>query len=199
MMKPVFGEDGLATVAGNLRVFYFDQITHEYTGWSDEYIHEGVSMPGYSTDIDPGVDVAGKVSVFESGKWILKEDHRGEVVYSTTDGMPCVVDFIGIIDEGYTSTAPFTQYDKWDGEKWVTDVTAEHEANVAAATAEKQARISQANEYMNSKQWPGKAAMGRLKDAEKAQYNTWLDYLDALEAVDTSSAPDINWPVAPQQ
>ncbi|EDJ9408532.1 tail fiber assembly protein, partial [Salmonella enterica] len=25
-----------------------------------------------------------------------------------------------------------------------------------------------------------------------------LDYLDALEAVDTSSAPDINWPVPPE-
>ncbi|MQK17566.1 hypothetical protein EI013_03255 [Escherichia coli] len=29
------------------------------------------------------------------------------------------------------------------------------------------------------------------------QYNSWLDYLDALEAVDTSSAPDINWPTPP--
>ncbi|MFG1167277.1 MULTISPECIES: tail fiber assembly protein, partial [Enterobacteriaceae] len=37
------------------------------------------------------------------------------------------------------------------------------------------------------------AAMGRLKDAEKVQYNAWLDYLDALELVDTSSAPDIEW------
>lgn len=58
--------------------------------------------------------------------------------------------------------------------------------------------VDQANDYMNSKQWPGKAAMGRLKDAEKEQYNLWLDYLDALEAVDTSSAPDINWPESPE-
>ena len=50
---------------------------------------------------------------------------------------------------------------------------------------------------MNSKQWPGKAAMGRLKDSEKAQYNAWLDYLDELEAVDTSKAPEIAWPSPP--
>ncbi|MBU2675015.1 tail fiber assembly protein [Hafnia paralvei] len=68
---------------------------------------------------------------------------------------------------------------------------------VADADAQKQALIDQANVYMNSKQWPGKAAMGRLSDAEKAQYNAWLDYLDALEAVDTSSAPYINWPPIP--
>lgn len=72
-----------------------------------------------------------------------------------------------------------------------------HEEQIAAAELQKQRLTNQANEYMNSKQWPGKAAMGRLKDAEKAQYNLWLDYLDALEAVDTSSAPDIKWPTPP--
>ncbi|MBB9225684.1 tail fiber assembly protein [Escherichia coli] len=69
---------------------------------------------------------------------------------------------------------------------------------IAAADAEKQSRIDQANEYMNSKQWPGKAAMGRLSDADKAQYNAWLDYLDELEGVDTSVAPDITWPDKPE-
>ncbi|MFL3493124.1 tail fiber assembly protein, partial [Citrobacter cronae] len=39
--------------------------------------------------------------------------------------------------------------------------------------------------------------IGRLKGDELTQYNLWLDYLDELEAVDTSSAPDINWPVPP--
>lgn len=69
---------------------------------------------------------------------------------------------------------------------------------IAIAEAQLGYLVDQANDYMNSKQWPGKAAMGRLKDAEKEQYNLWLDYLDALEAVDTSSAPDINWPLSPE-
>ncbi|TGC25270.1 tail fiber assembly protein [Escherichia sp. E1130] len=68
---------------------------------------------------------------------------------------------------------------------------------ISAADVEKQNRIDQANDYMNSKQWPGKAAMGRLSDSDKTQYNARLDYLDALEAVDTSTAPDINWPEKP--
>ncbi|UMR72344.1 tail fiber assembly protein [Escherichia coli] len=72
-----------------------------------------------------------------------------------------------------------------------------HEEQIAIADSQKQLLIDQANEYINSKQWPGKAAMGRLKDAEKVQYNAWLDYLDALEAVDTSTAPDITWPEQP--
>lgn len=72
-----------------------------------------------------------------------------------------------------------------------------HDEFVAAANIEKQERIDEANEYMNSKQWPGKAAIGRLKGDELLQYNLWLDYLDALEVVDTSSAPRIEWPTPP--
>lgn len=73
-----------------------------------------------------------------------------------------------------------------------------HEQLVAIADAEKQSLIDQANEYINSKQWPGKAAMGRLKDSEKIQYNAWLDFLDDIEAVDTSTAPDVTWPKQPE-
>lgn len=80
---------------------------------------------------------------------------------------------------------------------WVDAPEPTHEEQVAASDAEKQSRIEQANAYMDSKQWPGKAAMGRLNDTEKAQYNAWLDYLDALEAVHTSTAPDIQWPTQP--
>lgn len=37
----------------------------------------------------------------------------------------------------------------------------------------------------------------RFKGDELAQYNLWLDYLDALDAVKTTSAPDIKWPTPP--
>lgn len=70
---------------------------------------------------------------------------------------------------------------------------------VAAASAEKQERIGHANDYMNSKQWPGKAALGRLKGDELTQYTVWLDYLDALEAVDSSSVPVVSWPTPPAE
>ncbi|EPM0023842.1 tail fiber assembly protein [Citrobacter farmeri] len=32
----------------------------------------------------------------------------------------------------------------------------------------------------------------RVSDTEKVQYSLWLEYLDILEAVDTSNAPEIN-------
>ena len=198
-MKPVFDNNGLAIQSGEIRCFYYDSFTYEYTGWSDEYINVGVSMPGNSTDIDPGDEVSGMVAVFNGDAWNQQEDHRGETVFSTANGSRVIVDYIGGIRNGFTTAAPVTPYDKWNGSQWVTDADVQHAADVAAADTEKNSRIDQTNDYINSKQWPGKAALGRLKDAEKVQYNMWLDYLDALEAVDTSSAPDINWPESPEE
>lgn len=43
-----------------------------------------------------------------------------------------------------------------------------------------------------------KLALKRIKPAELELLNAWLDYLDLLEAVDTSTAPDIDWPQKPQ-
>ncbi|EMF8441905.1 MULTISPECIES: tail fiber assembly protein [Enterobacter] len=80
---------------------------------------------------------------------------------------------------------------------WADTPPPTHEEQLAAAEAEKQSLLSQANDYINSKQWPGKAAIGRLKGGDLTQYNQWLDYLDALEAVDTSGAPNIKWPTSP--
>lgn len=75
-----------------------------------------------------------------------------------------------------------------------TVITAKESA-ISAAENKKRLLIIEAREYIDSKQWIGKAAISRLKGDELAQYNLWLDYLEALEAVDTSIAPDINWPV----
>lgn len=103
-------------------------------------------------------------------------------------------DFIRPAPEGKYLSAGNDGYPEWADIPPPT-----HDEMVADAEAQKQQLIDQANAYMNSKQWPGKAAMGRLSDADKVQYNAWLDYLDALEAVDTSSAPDVDWPISPAQ
>ncbi|HDU8646485.1 TPA: tail fiber assembly protein [Morganella morganii] len=67
----------------------------------------------------------------------------------------------------------------------------------ARADTEKQLRADEANNRVNGQQWPSKLALGRLSDDEKALFNEWLDYLDAVNAVDTSTAPEIEWPTPP--
>ncbi len=70
---------------------------------------------------------------------------------------------------------------------------------IAQTEAEKQRQIDEANAWINGQQWPSKLALGRLSEDETAQFNEWLDYLDAVSAVDTSTAPDIEWPTPPEQ
>ncbi|MFH3036165.1 tail fiber assembly protein [Enterobacter hormaechei] len=87
----------------------------------------------------------------------------------------------------------------YDGKKFTAPPVPEptHEELVRQAEVEKQALINDANSYIDGNQWPSKLALGRLSDDDKALFNEWLDYLDALGAVDTSTAPNITWPVPP--
>nr|WP_090135259.1 tail fiber assembly protein [Kosakonia oryziphila] len=190
--------DGFASSEGWLDVYHFDRETSEYTGTTNEWISFATSVPAWSTDVAPGESKQGFTQVFDVDKktWGYITDHRGETVYSTASGESSEVDYIGDIADGYVTSAPATVYDKWDGEKWVTDTDAQHAGEVASAKALQEKYIAAANAYMSDRQWPGKAAIGRLKGDELTQYGLWLDYLDALYAVDTS-ATDIEWPSQP--
>ena len=194
-MKPVFDENGMATEPGEIRCYYYDAATSEYIGWSDEYINFGVSMPGHSTDIEPGNDETGYVSVFTGSGWGKEEDHRGNTVYSTEDGEASKVDYIGPIKDGYTSTAPSTPYDKWDGEKWVTDQDAQHAADVEAAAQHKAVLLAEAKETISF--WQTELQLGIISDEDKASLIAWMNYIKAVQEVDTSKALDITWPVTP--
>lgn len=191
-MKPVFDENGLAIEAGNIRCFYFDSVTGEYTGWSDEYIHIGVSMPGNSTDIDPGEDVAGKVSLFNGTGWQLEEDHRGVIVYSLDNKAPSVVDYIGPIKDGFVTAAPTSLFDKWDGKKWVMDVEAQHAADVVAAEQKKVFLLAESNIAITPLQ--DALELDMATDAEKASLLEWKKYRVLLMRVDTAKPV---WPTPP--
>lgn len=195
-MKPVFGEDGHATTPGEVRAYYFDHITGEYTGWSDEFINIGVSMPGCSTDIVPGDEVAGVAQVFTGQIWEEQEDHREKTVYSTTDRKSSVVDYIGPVREGFTLAAPSTPYDKWNGETWVKDAAALKSGQITDAEQERRFLLAEADQI--TADWRTELALGIIDDGDKAKLTVWMKYIKAVKAVDTSTAPDINWPARPE-
>ncbi|WP_437616569.1 tail fiber assembly protein [Erwinia sp. V71] len=46
--------------------------------------------------------------------------------------------------------------------------------------------------------WQTKLLIGRkLTTEETTSLNAWLDYIDSLEALDLTTAPDIEWPESP--
>ena len=183
-MKPVFDDNGLATAPGNVRCYYYNPETGEYTGWSDEFINVGVSMPGDSTDIDPGEAFPGKVSLFTGTDWTQEEDHRGDTVYSVENKQESVVDYIGPIKEGFVAAEPSSMFDKWDGQKWVADAEAQHAADVAEAEQKKAFLLAEAIIAIAPLQDAFELDMAT--DAEKALLLEWKKYRVLLMRVDTA-------------
>ncbi|WP_172904378.1 tail fiber assembly protein, partial [Escherichia coli] len=93
--------------------------------------------------------------------------------------------------------SPLTPYDKWDGEKWVTDTEAQHSAAVEAAEAQRQSLIDAAMASISLIQLKLQAGR-KLTQAETTRLNAVLDYIDAVTVTDTSTAPDVIWPELPE-
>ncbi|HFI9909436.1 TPA: tail fiber assembly protein [Escherichia coli] len=85
--------------------------------------------------------------------------------------------------------------DKKGNPAWVDVPPLTHEQHVAIAESQKQALITEVN--TETAMLRAKLALKRIKPDEEALLNDWLDYLDELEAVDASTAPNIIWPVKP--
>ncbi|EHU9767991.1 tail fiber assembly protein [Escherichia coli] len=192
-------ENGFATEAGFITVYNYNGETMEFTSASLEYLPVGVGVPGNSCVDAPGSKKDGfaiRRNADLTG-WEYVADHRGETVYSTETGEPVSVSQLGEYPEGTTTKAPDTPYDKWDGEKWVTDTEAQHSAAVDAAEAQRQSLIDAAMASISLIQLKLRAGR-KLTQAETTRLNAVLDYIDAVEATDTSTAPDVIWPELPE-
>ena len=192
-------ENGFATEAGFITVYNYNGETGEFISSSVEYLPFGVGVPAHSCTDSPGSKKDGFAICrnADSTGWEYVADHRGETVYSTTTGKPVTVSQLGDYPENTTTIAPLTPYDKWDGEKWVTDTEAQHSVAVDAAEAQRQSLIDTAMASISLIQLKLQAGR-KLMQAETSRLNTVLDYIDAVTATDTSTAPDIIWPEQPE-
>ncbi|EFE3804561.1 tail fiber assembly protein [Escherichia coli] len=95
--------------------------------------------------------------------------------------------------EGYKMVAGTDNQPSWEERPPLT-----HEEQVEQAEMMKQMRINEANNLINEKQWPSKLQLGRLNEMETTRFNALLDYLELLENINVSDAPDIVWPLSPE-
>ncbi|EHH7554979.1 tail fiber assembly protein [Escherichia coli] len=199
MSTAVLNESQLAIVAGEVVVHSYDNRTREYLCTSTEYLAVGVGLPAHSCTDAPGERRSGYAicRTADLTAWEYVPDHRGEIVYSTETGESKEITALGDYPENTTTIAPLTPYDKWDGEKWVTDTEAQRSAAVDAAEAQRQSLIDAAMASISLIQLKLQAGR-KLTQAETTRLNAVLDYIDAVTATDTSTAPDINWPAPPE-
>jgi hypothetical protein len=199
MDNAVLNSEFIATKAGDITVYNYDGETREYISTSSEYLAVGVGIPAYSCLDAPGIHREGYVICrsVDFNSWGYVPDHRGETVYSTETGESKEITAPGDYPENTTTIAPLSPYDKWDGEKWVTDTEAQHSAAVDAAEAQRQSLIDAAMVSISLIQLKLQAGR-KLTQAETTRLNAALDYIDALTATDTSTAPDVIWPELPE-
>ncbi|MEB1000076.1 tail fiber assembly protein [Citrobacter freundii] len=128
--------------------------------------------------------------------WEYLADHRGETVWNVKTGAEQQITVPGDYPADTTIYPPLTPYDKWNGERWVTDEAAKAAAEIAEATATKAALIKSAAAKIEPLQ--DAVDLDMATDGEKSRYDAWRKYRVLLTRVDTSQAPDINWPEPPE-
>ena len=107
-----------------ITAYSFD-MTYVYCGSFQYHWATGTGLAANSTNIQPPETSAGFTPVFVDGDWEIQQDHRGKVVYSTTDQSEIKVDYVGNIKEGFTESKPASIFDTWDGTDWIDPRTEE--------------------------------------------------------------------------
>lgn len=72
-----------------------------------------------------------------------------------------------------------------------------HEENVEQAELVKAGLLASARTTISI--WQSELLLGAISDEDKASLIEWLAYIKAVEAIDTSTAPEINWPISPAE
>ena len=194
MSEAKLNSNFIAIVAGDITVFNYDGETREYLSSSVEYLAVGVGIPANSCTDAPG-ESKEDFTICRSADftaWEYVADHRGETVYSTETGEAVIISAPGDYPDDTTTLAPPTPYDTWNGSEWVTDTKAQHAADVEAAEQQKAALLAEAQTTISL--WQTELQLGIISDEDKASLIAWINYIKAVQAVDTSTAPDIEWP-----
>lgn len=187
-------EEGFAPESGWVKSFNCGE-AGELIGPVDQWVAIGTGVAAQSTTTPPPATKKGQVAVLSQGKWSVVPDHRGETVYSTRDQGASTITLLGDYPAGTTPLRPGTKYDKWDGQKWVTDSDAKHNGDVADAEKQKRVLLTEANTFTGP--WQTQLMLGIITDADKASLTAWMKYYQQIQATDTASAPDISWPEKP--
>lgn len=187
-------EQGFAETSGWV-VCYLTNPDGEYLGFIDEFIPATAGLPAGAYIDEPPADEAGRAIIRVGNKWELVDDHRGETVFSTENGQPVEVKTLGDYPDNTTPLAPATPFDKWNGDAWVTDEAKVKAANIAEAEFRKAQLRARADSEIA---WRQDAVNdGYATEQEAADLAAWKKYRVLLMRIDTSKAPDIEWPEVP--
>lgn len=182
--------------ARTLEVYHFSHDVMEYIGKGDAFIPADIGLPAYCTVTPPPEEKPGFARIFNTrqGEWEYITDMRGSY-YDTDTGFPVIFSLPGALPENLTTLKPASNFDKWNGKQWIADEAAEKGYAIDQANQKKVKLVNQADEKLAVLNY---AVSLEMETEEEARLLTlWKKYRVLLERVDTSVAPDIQWPEVP--
>ncbi|MGJ7972582.1 tail fiber assembly protein [Providencia hangzhouensis] len=193
-----FNTEGFAIDDGYAKIYQFNHDSREYMGTQLVFVLKSFGIPADSCLDEPTLPVNSDVAIVRSvdnDSWLHVPDHRGKTAYSTETRQPIEIGFIGELPSNLTLLAPKTEFDVWNGKKWVTDTEAQKAMLVEQAEQEKTQRLEEAEQ--NILMLERKVRLGMATAEEIELIKQWEIYSIKVSDIDTSTAPDIEWPVKP--
>ncbi|MCW2485708.1 tail fiber assembly protein [Candidatus Symbiopectobacterium sp. NZEC127] len=191
------GKNGLSKKAGWITVYHVNQATGEYQSASMEYLMLGVGLPAYSYPDEPELPPVGQAlhRSADGKSWAFSPDYRGQTVYNTETRQEQTVTQFGDLPDNVTLLKPESDFDVWDGKKWVLDEAAQAAAARNVAEQELASRKATAASRINELMYAVNLDMAT--DEEKSALTEWQKYAVLLSRVDVNAA-DIEWPEQPE-
>ncbi len=198
IQKAQFDENGLAVIPGWAKIYRAHPYTREYIGAAMDNVPYGGSVVGDAYLDAPEIPSAPNLAVVRSsdGKsWVHVPDYRGCVVYDKETKQQAEISGIGELPDNLTLDAPKTPFDKWNGKKWVTDKAEQQAHEVAVAESQKQSLLAEAEQAIAMLE--RKIRLNMATETDRVKLTEWEIYSVKVTDTDTSTAPDITWPIEP--
>lgn len=193
------GENGLAEVAGWVKCYLSHPQTREYMGATLENVMFDVSLQSGAYLDEPKLPKKENQAIRrkeDGSAWEIVDDYRDSVAYDTQTKQPIMIDFIGSLPETLTLLKPTSQFDKWNGKKWVTDEQAIKKAQINLVAKQKEELSKEAEARIV--QLERKVRLELATDEDKALLTEWEIYTVKLGDVNPELAPDIEFPQKPE-
>ena len=190
----VLDNNGL-TISPGWAVVYNVDAKGEFLQATYQYLPTGVGLPA-NAYLDAPKNVKDNQAIIHNGQqWTYPKDLRGTIIYSTETGAEITMQEVGEIPDGYTALKPTSEFDSWNGEKWVLDTEKQHQHDVDIATSQKKQLLSEANEQISYLQDAVDAEIA--SEQETQLLAEWKKYRVLVNRIDTEQAPNIDWPNHP--
>ncbi len=190
----VLDKNGL-TISAGWAIIYNVDAKGEFSQATYQYLPVGVGLPA-NAYLDAPKDVKDNQAIIHnSQKWIYPKDLRGTTIYSTETGAETIMKDVGDIPEGYTTLKPTSEFDSWDGKKWVLDTEKQHQHDIDVATSQKKQLLSEATEQISYLQDAVDSQIA--SEQETKLLAEWKKYRALVNRIDAQQAPNIDWPSKP--